>query len=383
MASSSSSSSTFSIHTLSFPDAPDSPCAVLADNRIIPHLHVPAHPARLTPLDADGKPCFEIRTAGADKGLGMFATRHIPAGALILVDHPAIITPANVPLVDDARSSAYRALFDALPKHRRDELLTMTNCRTSEECETMEEGISRTNGTAIELGLPDEIETEAREYGAVFLTINRSNHSCGPNAAHKWDPASFSSSLFALRPISPSEEITMIYTDVTQPRDTRRARLFSHYGFMCLCPVCKLAPPLSAESDAARAALRDWRHTRPAFAGWATDLCRADDFVLKSHMEALALIEQEGLQGMESAFVRDVCLCWAMLGEEERFREWAKKLERLSEVRDPVMAREVRRWLEDPGRRVPKWGWRKKQRMQMSKREAVESPEAYYSPLLF
>ncbi|KAG6910419.1 hypothetical protein DXG01_010774 [Tephrocybe rancida] len=328
---SSSSSPSFTIHTLTYPDAPDCPTSLLVDERIIPYLPKPVHPSRLNPLDDNGKPCFEIRPAGADKGLGMFATRHISTGSLILVDHPAILTPAKVPLTQNARSSAYRSLFEALPQPRRDELRTMTNCRSPEECETMEEGISRTNGTAVELGLPDDIDVEAREYGAVFLTINRSNHSCGPNAAHKWDLASFSSSLYALRPIVPGEEITMIYTDVTQPRHTRRAHLLSHYGFTCQCPFCALHSPLSEESDATRAALRDWRHTHPTFTGWATDICKADDFVLKSHMEALTLIEKEGLQGMESVFVRDVCLSWAMLGDEAEFRKWAGRLLNLSE----------------------------------------------------
>ncbi|KAG6832082.1 hypothetical protein H0H87_002910 [Tephrocybe sp. NHM501043] len=371
------SSPSFVIHKLTYPDAPDCPTSLLIDERIIPHLPTPVHPPRLTPLGEDGTPCFEVRPAG-DKGLGIFATRHIATGSLIVVDHPAIITPGKIPLMNDARSSAYRSLFDALPLPRRDELRTMTNSRSPEECNTMEEGISRTNGAAVDLGLPDEFGVEAKEYGAVFIIINRTNHrsailtdfisvadvrcSCGPNAAHKWDLASFSSSLYALRPIAPGEEITMIYTDVTQNRDARRARLHAHHGFICHCPFCTLPSPLSEESDTARAALRDWRHTRPTFSGWATDLCKADDFVLKTHMEALALIEKEGLQGMESSFVRDVCSCWAMLGEEREYRIWAERLIKLSQVRDPVLAQEVMESLSDPASKVQKWGWRKKQK---------------------
>ncbi|KAG5640963.1 hypothetical protein DXG03_006524 [Asterophora parasitica] len=383
-----SSSPTFSIATLHFDDAPSSPCALLIDTRIALHLPTPTRPSRTTPLTDNGTPLFfEIKSAGAHKGLGMFATRAIPTGALILVEHPAIITPANVHFPSsEARDEAYRALFDALPDHRSEELRTMTNCRPEDV--THEEGISRTNGTAVELGHPDEIEVEAREYGAVFLTINRSNHSCGPNAAHKWDLASFSSSLYALRPIAPGEEITMIYTDVTQPSTTRRAHLLSHYGFLCTCPFCTLPPTSQSASDAARFELREWRHTRPVYAGWATDLCRADSFVLDSHFAALELIRREGLEGMESAFVREVCLCYAVLGEEGEFREWAGRLEGLSEVRDPGMAKEVRGWLGDV-KSVPKWGWRKKKRMQMTRKkkqheeEEEEDPADYFSPLMF
>ncbi|KAG6806905.1 hypothetical protein H0H93_002252, partial [Arthromyces matolae] len=89
----------------------------------------------------------------------------------------------------------------------------MANCRSTEECPAIEEGISLTNAMAVDLDFPDEIDSEEKEYGAVFLTINRCNHSCGPNAAHKWDLASFSTSLYALRPIVAGEEITIIYTD--------------------------------------------------------------------------------------------------------------------------------------------------------------------------
>lgn len=82
-------------------------------------------------------------------------------------------------------------------------------------------------------------------------------------------------------------------------------------------------------------------------------------------MEALTLIDKEGLQGMASAFVRDVCLCWAMLGEEIEFKKWAEKLLKLCDVRDPAMGQEVRGWLIDPKVKVPKWGWRKNQRIRM------------------
>ncbi|KAG6891018.1 hypothetical protein C0992_010991 [Termitomyces sp. T32_za158] len=356
-------SSYFTTHTLEYPDAPDSPTSLLLDKRIVPYLPTPQAP-RLTPLDEDGTTCFEIRPAGPDKGLGMFATRYIPTGSLIYVEHPAIFAPAVVPLTGEARRSAYHSLSEALPHHQRDELHTMANCRSPDEC-ALEEGILCTNALVLELGLPDDIDVEAREYGGVFLVINRCNHSCGPNAAHKWDLASFSTSLYALRPITPGEEITIIYTDVTQSRDIRRARLLSHYGFTCLCSFCTLLSPFLQESDATRAVLRDWRHTRPTFSGWATDLCRSDDFVLQSHMEALTLIEKEGLQGMASIFVRDVCLCWAMLGEEVEFKKWADKLLKLCDIRDPAMGQEVRRWLIDPKVKVPKWGWRKKQRIRM------------------
>lgn len=170
----------FIVHKLLFhsPISAPTSCSLLIDSRIAPHLptDLPSQNYR-TPIASDGTPCFEIKDAGP-KGFGMFATRPIPAGALILVEHPAIVTPASVPLDPEARNSAYHALFAALPTDPRNELLTMTNCRSQDECPTTQEGIARTNGTAVDLEFPAQMakDAESKEYGAVFLKINRSNH---------------------------------------------------------------------------------------------------------------------------------------------------------------------------------------------------------------
>ena len=154
--------------------------ALLVDSRIVPSLpsELPSC-SHLTP----SPPSFDIRDAGPDKGFGMFATRHIPAGALILVEHPAIITPAALPPAADPEEHAvmYRALSAHLRPDDGKELLTMANCRSVEECPTVEEGVSSTNGTEITLPLPltDDDEPQdpkTKEYGATFLKICRSNH---------------------------------------------------------------------------------------------------------------------------------------------------------------------------------------------------------------
>ena len=92
-------------------------------------------------------------------------------------------------------------------------------------------------------------------------------------------------------------------------------------------------------------------------------MCRSDDVLITSHMEALDLVEREGLHLIQAMFVEEICLCWALLGEEANFREWAEKLVELSQVQDPALAMEVRRWLENPQKRVKEWGWRKKERL--------------------
>jgi hypothetical protein len=187
--------------------------------------------------------------------------------------------------------------------------------------------------------------------------------SCGPNAAHKWDLKSFSSSLYALRSIRAGEEITMMYTDITASREVRRKKLRRLYGFDCECSYCDLPDDQAVVySDISRAKLRDWGHTNPGYLKWSTDLCRADDVVIKSHQEALALIEQEGIHGLQCLYMEEITLSYALLGDEVQFRDWAQKLLNLCTHQDPILAADLRKWLENP-KSMKKWAWRKKQRL--------------------
>jgi hypothetical protein len=177
-------SRSFTTHAIAFHDDDGNhtfTSAVLLDSFIASNLpsRLPSR-SHLTPSPSP----YEIKDAGPDKGFGMFATRHIPAGALILVEHPAIVTPAALPPATDAeeRVSLYHALSQHLRLEDREELQTMANCRTVEQCPTVEEGVAWTNGTAVSLPLPPAIDVneasdpKTREYGATFLKICRANH---------------------------------------------------------------------------------------------------------------------------------------------------------------------------------------------------------------
>jgi hypothetical protein len=155
----------------------------------------------------------------------------------------------------------------------------------------------------------------------------------------------------------------MIYTDVTAPREVRRAKLRRLYGFDCGCTYCDLPDEESIlRSDIARAKLRDWRHTHPGYLKWSTDLCRADDVVIQSHQKALKLIEQEGMQGLQCLYLEEIVLSYAVLGEESEFRVWAERLLELCTVQDRDLTKDLEKWLANP-KSMKKWAWRKKQRL--------------------
>lgn len=187
--------------------------------------------------------------------------------------------------------------------------------------------------------------------------------SCGPNAIQKWDLATFTHTLYAMRPILSGEEITKTYTDITAPRAIRMAKLQRSYGFSCDCPYCTLPTPEAiARSDAARAELRDWRNTHPTYMKWSKDLCRADDTVIQSHLRALELIDQEGMHGMQGIFLEEIALSYAILGQEVEFRIWAERVVELWKELDPEQSEEYTKYLANP-KSFKQWAWRKKQKL--------------------
>jgi len=140
-----------------------------------------------------------------------------------------------------------------------------------------------------------------------------------------------------------------------------------NHHFVCSCPSCCLSAANLAhelQSDANRAQLRDWFSIRPKYVKWAKDLCRSDDAVITSHLEALALTEEEGLQGYQALFVEELAKCYAILGDAVNFRLWAEKVVQLAQVEDVALQKEFLGYLEKPTR-MKAWGWRTKQRAQV------------------
>jgi hypothetical protein len=307
----------------------------------------------------------------------MFAKRSIRAGELILDEHPVLIIPEH-PLPRD--TPAWDNLGSNLPEKERVEMLAMANCRSREECPSSVEGIVRTNGLLLDLTqgkakqkkshLAVTTSERSQKFGGVFFKINRCNHSCGPNAAHKWVMSNLSSKLYALRDIEIGKEITSFYTDVTRSRDIRRMELERNHRFTCACPHCSpvslsgekgIDEVVIQESDDIRHQLRNWLSTRPSYLKWSTDLCRADDTVISSHLLALSLIEKEKMHFLQHIFIEELAMSYAILGNDEKFEFWAKEFIQKCGVEDQERAKEFKSWLEDR-RKCRKWAWREKQR---------------------
>ncbi|KAF7315061.1 SET domain-containing protein [Mycena indigotica] len=329
-------------------------CSMLVEDGLLPMLF------RDEPPRTPDPPNFYVASAG-NKGAGMFAARDIPAGALILVDRPVAIVPSNIEPLLSWKREAFDALIARIIPSERERLLQLANCH-SVESRPIVEGIALTNAFGVELGVTEQ------EYGGIFPSVSRANHCCGLNTAIKWDPATFSVSMYSLCDVQAGEEIYNQYIDVLAPRAERRAQL-ARYDFICLCQHCDLPDDEAvAKSDAARAELRDWRNTHTRFEPWAEDMCRSDDVVIESSLRALELVRQEGLWGMQVPFMEDLALSYAVLGDEEQFRVWAEKVVELCSGQDPKRANKFAQWLADPAS-YRRWGWRTKQRKLLDKQK--------------
>lgn len=160
---------TYILHTLTLPAsdlAPEASISCLLEPRYIPLLPSPLPPAH-PPIH---NPCFELQTT-PHKGIGLFATRDIAAGELVMTEHPALILPSG-----EFPPELYDALGDRLLETRRAELLAMANCRPPEECKSPVEGIVRTNGLILELDPKGKLSGPKDFYGGVYPLINRANH---------------------------------------------------------------------------------------------------------------------------------------------------------------------------------------------------------------
>ncbi|KAH9477849.1 SET domain-containing protein 5 [Psilocybe cubensis] len=378
---------TYTLHTITLPASEcseEATISCLLEPALISLLPNPVPPAH-KPIT---NPNFCVLQT-EHKGAGLFAARDIAAGELIMVEHPALILPTG-----RFPAAVYDELARRLPAKRRAELLAMANARSEEECPSPVEGIVRTNALMLELDPKGTISQEKREiYGGVYPTVNRANHSCGPNATVKWDLSTLTETLYALRPIVAGEEIQKTYINPIFSREKRMSILLNNYRFSCDCPWCNIRSraqpcanvdlPLTEEeqalvnaSDKDRALLGTWIFTHPGYNKWSTDLSRKDDVIINSHMEALALLDKEGMHGLQNLFIEEIAMCYAMLGDLDAFKMWGERVVQLSRIEDPSVARKFEEWLVEPTKLMKKWAWRKRQREQAPGKRKLKTGHA-------
>ena len=216
-------------------------------------------------LPPQGPRPFRIADAG-EKGLGMFATRAIKAGELIIAERPLVISSptSHGTKYEIAYTRAfYDAALAALSEPARTALLDLADSCSLGPPERTHPLPGRIMTNAYSCGpptatnaVPDVAEIAATEGGtpwhATYATLPRANHACTPNAHYSWNRARWCGQFFAARDIAAGAEITSRYVlDLTQAE--RHAHLERTHSCACLCESCVDVPPAAvSRSDARR-----------------------------------------------------------------------------------------------------------------------------------
>ncbi|KAF8146868.1 hypothetical protein K438DRAFT_2027982 [Mycena galopus ATCC 62051] len=261
-----------------------------------------------------------------DKGQGLVSTAQIHTCDLILSERPLTITPAAAKssilfMKEFTAQEKYLAatyeweqtlkiLFDRLHPDYQSDFVALANSHQHDGSGPIN-GVIRTNGLGLTLPLGKYSVEEQKTlrkgmYSAVCKEISRLNHSCFPNTTAHFDVVTFSFQLYTTRDIAEGEELTLAYTGLNLPAETRQSNL-EPYGFQCTCSAC--CTPSKSNVDRATAL--------------KMQITNIDDGLVK-----LALIEENGLQACDEYCnaLKTVMDLYIALGDAENGSMYAKKL---------------------------------------------------------
>ncbi|GLJ25769.1 hypothetical protein SUGI_0493320 [Cryptomeria japonica] len=263
----------------------------------------------------------EINKINKIRGRGLFATRDISVGELLLVSNAAVIVNCAVkPLKIDQsheikgslQQDLVHAVLDAAKKSQKlsqqlyeldDGSLQVcsslpaidlfhTNCqeRTEVVLELKEQGIrdivfrNSFGGEYKKFAEKCPENADPLGFSGLWLLPSFINHSCLPNASRLHvGKAMF---LHAAKPIKEREEITISYFDALLPQ-SRREKICGSWGFKCKCRRCGLEKSLSTVLESVNAqfeglhhdALQETNTTMSAGQEFPRDLPKCAEFV--------------------------------------------------------------------------------------------------------
>ncbi|KAF9062595.1 hypothetical protein BDP27DRAFT_1427733 [Rhodocollybia butyracea] len=248
--------------------------------------------------------------------LGLFATRLIHAGDLVVDERPMLVVSggSNVPLPESIASymaeqlrqvttleqlkqvifhgwgTLVKTAFDRMADEYKEEFMALANSHEHDGSDEIV-GRIRTNG----------IQALDGAGSAVCKDISRVNHSCGPNTSFSWHTESFSVQLIAVRDIPPNTEITISYCNKLAPASERATTLAPYEISSCICTDTGLScfdPARSKIGDARRAKFaQDIIALTPPFEKPPPGTPK--DAWVQPALRRFRELEEEGLEGTE------------------------------------------------------------------------------------
>ncbi|OAA38951.1 TPR domain protein [Beauveria brongniartii RCEF 3172] len=274
----------------------------------------------------------EIRPAGdLISGLGLFAVREIPRGTRIIEEAPMIVLPDTQSIDDklDAFCSAFqqlteaeRSIFDQLHCDYSDDMTPkLLNAvrrwrRRNLTHDTDGNWLDERRCTEVSHIIYDRFYiflANCVYFGVgnvsdkgLFALFSRINHSCVPNAYWAFNAAIERLTVHAIRHIRVGEQITISYIkDPIAPKQVRTFML-APWKFSCSCAACT-DPAMEARIGRIQElkrllALYDakYKSMDKALAEFSVSMPPKME-ALPAAMELVALLEKQGIAGMELA----------------------------------------------------------------------------------
>ncbi|XP_063714337.1 uncharacterized protein LOC134842091 [Symsagittifera roscoffensis] len=170
---------------------------------------------------------YTLTSAGVERGMGLFATKDIQKGSVILRSGAVLQSESY-----DNTENSLQSQFQNLDEQTRNEILDLSNCKQRTPKLPPLLGIFQTNCSYIE-----DLDT-------YFLCVlfSRLNHSCAANCSHVFDRNGKQKIVRSIRNISENEELTICYLNSPSQwfldLTARQAELNHFYSFHCDCIKC-------------------------------------------------------------------------------------------------------------------------------------------------
>jgi hypothetical protein len=183
---------------------------------------------------------YEIKTSPGT-GMGVFATKDIPAGTTIMQDHAVMHLPQD----SQTEKQVLGALKALSPKDQT-------------RFQELHEGSADVPGKHLRIYQADMFGNEDTRISYIYLEVSCLNHSCMPNAELRertGKTAEEETDIVATAKIAKGEEVHINYRCKDfdgMTHEQRNKLLAAYYAFRCACPVCALPPEKLVLSDARR-----------------------------------------------------------------------------------------------------------------------------------
>ncbi|KAF2851546.1 SET domain-containing protein [Plenodomus tracheiphilus IPT5] len=247
-----------------------------------------------------------------DKGKGLFAKENVAAvfaGETLIVQTPVLLVSKDLlaTTMESEKEYVLNAVVENLP------LATQKTVRALDSSTgPLMQNVVQNNGVTIKWPWVDEVP----QLLAVVPEAARINHACRPNALWRFDDYTMSLEVFALKDMTPGEEITLSYGFESRSSGRRMKSIQANLGFTCRCSLCSSdSDTIEASNDrlseikALKSVLPKEEKDTPQLLGLLPSL--------------ISQLEQEDLHTDLPMYEEILAYTWSSFGIEHRAKYWA------------------------------------------------------------